>query len=416
MKKERLGVGFIGAGFITQFHIQSWRGVRDADITGIYDCSSTSALEAAKLCEKLNVGKPKIYTELSKMVQDPEVNALWIAVPNFARVEILEKIAEEVLSKRAELAGIACEKPLARNVSEAKKLLALVKDMRVLHGYLENQVFAPSLVRGKEIIWKRGATISGRPYLARCAEEHSGPHKPWFWSGSKQGGGVLNDMMCHSLEAGRYLLSQPRRSRNSLQVRSVAADIHSLKWTRKEYIKQLKDKTQGQVDYSQHPTEDFARATVTYTTEDGHTVVSEATTSWSFVGAGLRLKFELLGPEYFMEVDSLKPDLHVFFSREVRGKAGEDLVEKQNAEQGLMPILADEAVVYGYTDENRHMVQSFLEGKEPRETWKDGMEVTKLLMSCYMAAERKKKIKFPPSGLEDFVPEVARGTWDPKNI
>lgn len=413
MKKERLGVGFIGAGFITRFHIQSWKGVRDADITAIYDCSSTSALEAAKLCEKLNVGKPKIYTEISKLVQDPEVDALWIAVPNFARVEIVEKIAEEVLSRRAELVGIACEKPLARNVAEAKRLLAIVKEMGILHGYLENQVFAPSLVRGKEIIWRRGATISGRPYLARCAEEHSGPHKPWFWSGSMQGGGVLNDMMCHSLEAGRYLLTQPGKSRDSLQVKSVVAEINSLKWTRKEYIKQLKDKTQGQVDYSRYPAEDFARATVTYVTEDGYTVMNEATTSWSFVGAGLRLKFELLGPEYFMEIDSLKPDLHVFFSRKVRGKTDEDLVEKQNAEQGLMPVLADEALVYGYTDENRHMVQRFLEGKEPRETWKDGMEVVKLVMTCYMAAEQGKTLSFPPPGLEDFIPQVALGTWKP---
>ncbi|MFQ6065772.1 MAG: Gfo/Idh/MocA family protein [bacterium] len=413
MKERRLRVGLIGAGFVTGFHIQSWIGVRDADITAICDCSSSSALEAQKLCEKLNVGKPKVYTEISKMVRDRAVDAVWIAVPNFARVQILEKIAEEVLSKRAKLVGIACEKPLARNVAEATKMLTLVEDMGILHGYLENQVFAPSLMKGREIIWRRGAPISGPPYLARCAEEHSGPHKPWFWSGFKQGGGVMNDMMCHSLEAGRYLLTQPGRSRDSLKVKSIAAEINSLKWTRKEYIKQLRDKTQGEIDYSQHPAEDFGRASVTYVAEDGHTVVSEATTSWSFVGTGLRLKFELLGPEYFMEVDTCKPDLHVFFSREIRGETGEDLVEKQNAEQGLMPVVADEALIYGYTDENRHMVRSFLEGKKPRETWKDGIEVVRLVMSCYMAAEQGRTLPFPPSGLADFVPKVALGTWRP---
>ena len=364
MTKEKLRVGFIGAGFMTRFHIQGWVGVRDADITAICDCSSTSALEAQKLCEKLNVGKPKVYTEIAKMLQDPEVDAVWIAVPNFARVEIVEKIAEEVLSKRANLVGIACEKPLARNVAEAKKVVALVNEMGILHGYLENQIFAPSLVRGKEIIWRRGAGIAGNPYLARCAEEHSGPHKPWFWSGPKQGGGVLNDMMCHSLEAGRYLLTQPGRSRDSLKIDSVVAEIKSLKWTRKEYVKELMGKTHRQVDYSRHPSEDFARATVTYTAEDGQTIVNEATTSWIFVGPGLRLRFELLGPEYFMEIDTLRADLHIFFSRHIRGKTAEDLVEKQNAEQGLMPVLADEGLIYGYTDEDRHMVRSFLRKKK----------------------------------------------------
>ena len=43
--------------------------------------------------------------------------------------------------------------------------------------------------------------------VARAAEEHSGPHNAWFWQGEKQGGGVLNDMMCHSVEVVRYLLT-----------------------------------------------------------------------------------------------------------------------------------------------------------------------------------------------------------------
>lgn len=32
---------------------------------------------------------------------------------------------------------------------------------------------------------------------------------------------------------------------------------------------------------------------------------------------------------------------------------GEDLLEKQNAEQGLMPVVVDEEAAYGYANENR---------------------------------------------------------------
>ena len=35
MKGKRIGVGFIGGGFITRFHIRSWEGVRDADVLGV---------------------------------------------------------------------------------------------------------------------------------------------------------------------------------------------------------------------------------------------------------------------------------------------------------------------------------------------------------------------------------------------
>jgi hypothetical protein len=51
------------------------------------------------------------------------------------------------------------------------------------------------------------------------------------------------------------------------------------------------------VDYRERPAEDYARATVHYVDEAGLPLIVEATTSWSFVGAGLRLSTELLGPE-----------------------------------------------------------------------------------------------------------------------
>ena len=47
-------------------------------------------------------------------------------------------------------------------------------------------------------------------------------------------------------------------------------------------------------------------------------------------------------------------------------RPGEDLVEKQNAEIGLMPVVADEEAEYGYVGENRHMVKGFLAGRSAR--------------------------------------------------
>ena len=48
---------------------------------------------------------------------------------------------------------------------------------------------------------------------------------PWFWQGDLQGGGVLNDMMCHSLEVGRYLLTKPGAPRDSIRpAEGVGAD------------------------------------------------------------------------------------------------------------------------------------------------------------------------------------------------
>jgi len=174
--------------------------------------------------------------------------------------------------------------------------------------------------------------------------------------------------------------------------------------------------TDGEVDYSKAPAEDYATAEVVFETPDGNYVIVQATTSWSFVGAGLRLTFEVLGPEYSLFINSLDTEGRIFFSREVKGEVGEDLVEKQNAEQGLMPFVADETFTYGYIAENRHMVKCFLEGKRPFSTLDEGLLITEILMACYMAAERKRTLPFPPEGLDDFVPQVATGTWRAESI
>lgn len=413
MKKKRLGVGFIGGGFIARFHIRSWIGVRDADVLGVVGKDDT-AEEAAALAREWNVGEAKGYPTITDMIADPNIDALWICAPNYTRIEVMEEIVHALESGKGELVGIACEKPLGRNVAEAKKVLALGQRAQLLDGYLENQVFAPAIVRGKEIAWARGASLTGRPYLARAAEEHSGPHMPWFWEGELQGGGVLNDMMCHSVEEGRFMLTPPGEDRGVLTPIKVTAYTDCLKWQNPHYAKILSDQSGGQTDYINRPAEDFARSMIEYKDENGQKLVVETTTSWSYVGAGLRLTMELLGPEYSVIVNSLDSGLKVFFSRNVKGEAGEDLVEKQNAEVGLMPVVGSEETEYGYIAENRHMVQSFLAGKRPKENFSDGVNVTELLMTAYMSAEKEKTIPFPPPGLDSFVPAVARGEWNPR--
>lgn len=411
-RPARLGVGIIGSGFIAQFHLRGFQGVRDADVLGIWSPTTKHAEATARYARELDVGSARAYRSIAEMVADPDIHAIWICGANHARVENVEEITDTLQRGRGELIGVACEKPLARNVREAKEVTRLVKQVHLQHGYLEDQIFAPLSERGHRLLWARGAANTGRPYLARAAEEHSGPHQPWFWQGSLQGGGVLNDMMCHSALVVRHLLTEPGKPLSTVKPRRITGHIASLKWTREEYADRLAKMMPG-VDYRRAPAEDFASMTVEFETEEGYTVIGEATTSWSFVGAGLRLSAELLGPEYSMSWNSLDTGLKLFFSREVRGKAGEDLVEKQNAEQGQMPVVADEATAYGYTHENRHFVRAFLGREKAQLTFDDGVEVAKVLMTAYASAEQGKTLRFPPPKLDQFVPKVAKGTWKP---
>ena len=406
-----LGVGFIGSGFNAKFHMLGWTGVRDGDVRGVWSPNRKNATVAANYANELDVGECKPHKTITDMVADKNIDAIWVTGPNHARIENVEEIVQAVKSGKGDLRGIAFEKPLARNVAEAKKVAELVKSVGLATGYLEDQVFAPHVERGRMLLWARGAATSGRPYLARAAEEHSGPHTPWFWQGKLQGGGVLNDMMCHSVLVVRHLLTKPGDPLSTVKPLRVTGHIASLKWTRPAYAAKLKKQMGNEVDYTKAPSEDFANVVIEFETNEGTIALGEASTSWSFVGAGLRLSAELLGPEYSMQWNSLDTGLNLFFSREVKGKAGEDLVEKQNAETGMMPVVPNEAATYGYEAEDRHFCRVFLGKEQPRLTIDDGVEVMKMLMTAYQSAEQGKTLSFPPKGIEQFVPAVARGEW-----
>src|SRR3954451_11257486 len=140
---KRLGVGFIGSGFNARFHMQAFRAVRDADVLGVWSPNKKNAASAAAYAQSLDIGRTKAYGSITEMVNDPAIDAIWLTGPNQARIENVEEIVHAIESGKGELRGIACEKPLARNVAEAKRVYDLVNRVGLPHGYLENQVFAP---------------------------------------------------------------------------------------------------------------------------------------------------------------------------------------------------------------------------------------------------------------------------------
>jgi predicted dehydrogenase len=405
---DTLRIGLVGSGFIANFHLQALVAVRHVAVTGIYSPTAAHREALAAKANALELGPCRPFPSLEAMLISGDIDAVWIGVPNFARLDTMREIHRLVRSGWTKLIGVACEKPLGRTLTEAREMLRLATDASLLHGYLENQVFSSAVQRGKDIVWRRAVPICGRPYLARAAEEHSGPHMPWFWQAQRQGGGVLSDMTCHSVEVGRFLLSKPGAPRSDLKLVSASASVGNLKWTRPEYVTRLKNMMGAEVGYAKRPAEDFARGALTFRTAEGHEVMVEATNSWAYVGAGLRILIELLGPEYSMEFSSLNTGLKVFLSREVAGGQGEDLVEKQNAEQGLMPVVDNEADVYGYVGEDRHMVDAFRHRRQPLETFEDGVAVVEMLMALYRSAETGQVVTFPASELETYVPAVAR--------
>ena len=61
---RRLGIGFIGSGFMTRFHIRSFVAVRDADVRGVFSPNRGRAEEAAALARSLHVGEARAFSSI----------------------------------------------------------------------------------------------------------------------------------------------------------------------------------------------------------------------------------------------------------------------------------------------------------------------------------------------------------------
>ncbi len=76
MSANTLGVGFVGSGFNARFHIQSFTGVRDADVRGVWSPNFRNASATAKLARDLGVGDARGYKSITEMVADPAIDAI----------------------------------------------------------------------------------------------------------------------------------------------------------------------------------------------------------------------------------------------------------------------------------------------------------------------------------------------------
>jgi predicted dehydrogenase len=403
-----LKLGIVGAGFVANFHARAITQVRNVEIAGITALQKAEELSA--FVKKHNLGAGTVYPNVAEMAK--HVDAIAVYVPNYARVEIVEQIVDAE-KKGAHLKGVICEKPLGRNVKEARRLVDLADEAGLKTAYFENQIFMKP-VRAQLAQLAPQQRTMGPLALTRSAEEHGGPHEAWFWDPTRQGGGVLCDMGCHSIAVGWYALTPLGKPVTFLQPVSVSADCALLKWGLPQWrAKLLKERG---VDYTKTPAEDFATGMVTYRNpETGQIVKAQFTDSWMFEKLGLRLFMDGMGPGYAFEVNTLSSSLQIFIgdaAAEATANA-EMALEKATASRGLLAVQHNEADLYGYTDENEDAVQAFLEGRDGFLPWSYGLEITKLVMAAYLSAERKRVIDLTDPAtqkeLETYIPLIQQG-------
>jgi predicted dehydrogenase len=351
-----------------------------------------------------------VFASIKEMA--PHVDVIAIFAPNFARVEMVDEIVDAVKAGAA-LEGVICEKPLARNLAEARRIVRRVEEAKLPHVYFENQLHMKSMAMHRAQLAPIIEAM-GPPLLVRSAEEHAGPHNAWFWDPLRQGGGVMSDMGCHCLAVGWYALTPPGKGVRFLEPQSVMADLSLLKWGQPRWRKELLER--HGVDYAKTPAEDFATGMVTYKNpETGARVKSQFTVSWMYDKQGLRLALDGIGPGYAFEMNTLRSPLEIFIGdAAAAGAADTELaLEKSQASRGLLAVQSNEPDLYGYTDENEDAVAAICTRRPPLLDWHYGLEIVRLTMAAYLSAERRATVDLTDAPtqreLETYVPLIQQG-------
>ena len=141
---ETLRYGLVGGGFITQFHLRALESVRGVEVAGLM--SRTPPHELAASVRQRQLGDAVVYDTVGEMAEHVDVIALYN--PNFSRIDTMEQIAAAV-ADGAKLRGLICEKPLGRNMAEARRVVELATQIGAPTAYFENQIHMKMLQQAR---------------------------------------------------------------------------------------------------------------------------------------------------------------------------------------------------------------------------------------------------------------------------
>jgi predicted dehydrogenase len=183
--------GLIGAGDIVRKRVAA--ALRDTPESELVAVSRARADLAEAFAT--TVGARRSYPQWRDLLQDSEVDAVYIATP--VNLHAQQTIAAAEAGKH-----VLCEKPMALTAVECDPMIAACRTNGVTLGVAYYRRFYPAVVRAKEILASREI---GRPVVAHInAFERFNPSpddpRYWFVKAAHAGGGPMMDFGCHRLE------------------------------------------------------------------------------------------------------------------------------------------------------------------------------------------------------------------------
>ena len=290
LTKQSIGVGVAGTGFIGPAHIEALRrnGIK---VLGLAEATKEKAVEKAA-----ELGIPRAFGSLDKMLADPDINIVHLATPNYLH---------HPHTKAALLAGkhVVCEKPLAMNTTESAELVKLSKEKNLVNAVNFNIRMYPLAQQARSMV-QNGDLGDLFILQGSYLQDWLLFQTDWNWRLEPDLGGTLRavgDIGSHWLDLLTFI--------TGLHVEEVYADFKTFHPIRKKPTKPVETYT-GKIltpeDYIDQPihTEDYSTILLHY--ENG--VRGVLTVSQVSSGRKNRLFYEISGSKSSLSWNSERPN------------------------------------------------------------------------------------------------------------
>jgi UDP-N-acetyl-2-amino-2-deoxyglucuronate dehydrogenase len=190
-----VGVGIVGTGLSATQHLTALKDVPNGRVVAV---SGTSLEKACAFAETWSIGR--VHASAEELFSDPEVEVVHTCTPPDLRLPLAELAAR--YQKH-----LLVEKPMARTVAEADRLIATCERAGVLLAAMFQNRFTP-LARSLKTAIDEGrlgrlllVTVNAKWY--RAPEYYTGSR--WRGSADREGGAVLINQAIHSIDLMRWL-------------------------------------------------------------------------------------------------------------------------------------------------------------------------------------------------------------------
>ena len=197
----------IGYNFMGKAHSNAWRQVNRffPELPATVEMATICGRNKAAVDKAASVlGWKNVATDWRAVIADRSIDIIDITTPNDTHAEIA--IAAAQAGK-----AILCEKPLAKGVAEAEKMVEAVKKAGVVNMVCHNYRRIPAVALAKKMI--ENGELGDRifHYRARYAQDWiADPNFPLVWRLKKEiaGSGTHGDINAHIIDLGRYLVGE----------------------------------------------------------------------------------------------------------------------------------------------------------------------------------------------------------------